>query len=151
MVPKTRRKNRGGVNICCNILTPEPYLIEIGDNVTISSEVVFVTHDNSISKVSPECINLAGKIVIGENCFIGERSTILYGVELTKSIIVAAGSVVVNSFDESEIIIGGNPARKIGTWEDFYKRNVKYSLSKAQIKDAYLNSKELLIRKKAKR
>lgn len=36
--------------ICCNILSAEPYLIEIGNDVTISGNVVFVTHDNSVAK-----------------------------------------------------------------------------------------------------
>ena len=36
--------------ICCNIMSAEPYLIEIGNYVTISGNVVFVTHDNSVSK-----------------------------------------------------------------------------------------------------
>lgn len=38
-------------NICCNIMTAEPYMIEIGNNVTISGNVVFVTHDNSVAKL----------------------------------------------------------------------------------------------------
>ena len=80
-----------GVNICSNILTPEPYLIHIGNNVTISSEVLFVTHDNSIMKINPKTFNLFGNIVIGDNCFIGQRATILYGVRLANNIIVAAG------------------------------------------------------------
>ena len=113
------------VNICCNIMTPEPYLISIGNNVTIAGNVEFVTHDNSISKVLPNCTDLFGKITIGNNCFIGARTTILYGVTLADNIIVAAGSVVTNSFTKSNIIIGGNPAREISTWENFAKKDQK--------------------------
>lgn len=40
-------------HIYTNILPTEPFLVAIGDNVTISSDVVFVTHDNSIIKVNP--------------------------------------------------------------------------------------------------
>ena len=43
----------------------------------------------------------------------------MYGCTLANNIIVASGSVVCNSFVEENIIIGGNPARKIGTWDDF--------------------------------
>ena len=106
-------------------MTPEPYLISIGNNVTIAGNVEFVTHDNSISKVLPNCTDLFGKITIGNNCFIGARTTILYGVTLADNIIVAAGSVVTNSFTKSNIIIGGNPAREISTWENFAKKNQK--------------------------
>lgn len=38
-------------NICSNIITTESHLIEIGDYTTISSNVTFITHDNSICKV----------------------------------------------------------------------------------------------------
>ena len=57
-------------------------------------------------------------ISIGDNCFLGQNSTIMYGCTLANNIIVASGSVVCNSFGEENIIIGGNPARKIGTWDE---------------------------------
>lgn len=98
-------------------MTTEPYLIRLGNNVTISGNVVFVTHDNSLSKVSSEYVNLFGYITVGDNCFLGQNTTIMYGCTLANNIIVASGSVVCNSFPEENIIIAGNPARKVGTWE----------------------------------
>lgn len=109
-------------HIYSNILTPESFLIEIGDNVTIGDRVDFVTHDNSISKISPDTINLFGKI-IGNNCFLGENSTYLYGVTLADNIIVAAESVVVDSFTTERIIIWGNPAWVISTWDKFFEKS----------------------------
>lgn len=47
---------------------------------------------------------------------------ILLGVSLANDIIVAAGSVVTKSFTESRIILAGNPAKKIGTWDSFAER-----------------------------
>lgn len=79
-------------------MTSEPYLVRIGENVTISGNVTFVTHDNSISKISPQYVNLFGYISIGDNCFLGQNSTIMYGCTLANNIIVASGSVVCNSF-----------------------------------------------------
>lgn len=38
--------------ICCNILPSEPYLVAIGNNVTISAPVQLLIHDNSIIKMS---------------------------------------------------------------------------------------------------
>lgn len=112
-----------GTNICCNIVTSESHLIKIGENVTIAGHVEFVTHDNSISKVLPNTTDLFGEIVIGDNCFIGARAVIMYGVTLAPNTIVAAGSVVTKSFMEGNIIIGGNPAHKITTWENFEKKS----------------------------
>lgn len=83
-------------------MTREPYLINIGNNVTVSTNVTFVTHDNSIKLLYPEKSDVFGKIVIGNNCFVGENVTILYGVTLADNIIVAAGSVVTKSFSKSD-------------------------------------------------
>jgi maltose O-acetyltransferase len=107
-------------------------LIEIGSNVTIANNVQLITHDNSISKVLPDTSDLFGKIVIGDNCFIGARSIIMYGIELAPNTIVAAGSVVTKSFPEGNIVIGGNPAKVITTWEKFAEKNrdLAWDLSK---------------------
>ena len=111
-----------GCNICCNIMNTEPYLISLGDNVTISGNVTLITHDNSIQKVLKDKTDYVGPIKIGNNCFIGAGSMVLLGVTLADNIIVAAGSVVTKSFHEREIIIAGNPAKKIGTWSDYGKK-----------------------------
>lgn len=113
-------------NICSNIMTPEVGLIELGDNVTIAGSVHFITHDNSISKICKNSTDLFGRIKIGNNCFIGEGATILYGVTLADNIVVAAGSVVTRSFHESNIIIGGNPAKVITTWKRFEDKSRSY-------------------------
>ncbi|MBO5629049.1 MAG: acyltransferase [Aeriscardovia sp.] len=112
-----------GCNICDNITTTQAYLITLGDNVTLAGGVLFVGHDNSVSKMIPNTTDLFGRITIGDNCFVGNRAIIMYGVTLAPNIVVAAGSVVTRSFDTPGIIIGGNPARQIGTWEDFIERN----------------------------
>lgn len=65
-----RRKGvRIGINcaIYSPIITPESYLISIGDNVTIAPGVKFITHDNSISKILPEFTDVFGRINIGNN------------------------------------------------------------------------------------
>ena len=118
----------GGVNnIYSNIAKNEPHLIWLGNNTTIGGNVEFVTHDNSISKVFPgEASDLFGRIVIGENCFIGARSVILYGVTLADNVIVAAGSVVTHSFEQNNIVIGGNPAKILTTWEKFGEKSKPY-------------------------
>ncbi len=128
-----------GTNICCNIMTMEPFLVEIGNNVTISGNVKLVTHDNSVSKLRVGEADVFGRIVIGDNCFVGQNSIIMYGVELANNIIIAAGSVVCNSFTESNIIIGGNPARIIGTCESFRKKIAPYAMSRKKAKGLFLS------------
>lgn len=139
------------VAINSNILTSESYLIEIGDNVTISDHVSFVTHDNSISKVIPGSGNLFGKIVIGNNCFIGAHSILMYGITLADNVIVASGSVVTKSIKEQNVIIGGNPAKVIGRFDSFGEKNKNKtmrvaSLSNEAKKKMLIESDKLVIR-----
>lgn len=102
-------------------------MIWIGENTTISGNVEFVTHDNSISKVMPgEASDLFGQIHIGKNCFVGARTVIMYGVSLADNTIVAAGSVVTHSFEQGNVVIGGNPAKIISTWDAFAGKSLPY-------------------------
>ena len=133
--------------LCTSPLTSESFLIEIGDDVVISTDVTFVTHDHSIMKVIPDGPNLFGKIVIGNNCFIGERSVLMYGVELAENIIVASGSVVTKSFPQSNVIIGGNPAKVIGTWESFREKNIGRAVSAKKIRDLVKTDPDVLIKR----
>lgn len=112
-------------------------LIYIGDDVTISSYVLFVTHDHSIWHLRHKYGDLKGKIEIGNNCFIGQRAILMYGVSLADNIIVASGSVVTHSFSKEHIIIGGNPARIIGTWDDFAE---KYADNFFESREEYLKA-----------
>ena len=105
-----------------NIASTEGYLVSLGDNVTIAGNVSLITHDNSVSKMIPNSTDVFGRIKIGNNCFIGGRSVIMYGVELADDIIVASGSVVTKSFHRNRIVIGGNPARIIGDYDSFIEK-----------------------------
>ncbi|MGL6058453.1 MAG: acyltransferase [Culicoidibacterales bacterium] len=104
-------------------IAAEPYLLNIGDNVMISREVSFITHDMSVSRIFEKTNYLIGDITIGNNCFIGYRSLILPGVKLGENTIVAAGSVVTKSFKDGNVVIGGNPAKIICTIESFKQRS----------------------------
>lgn len=120
----------------------EPYLLEFGDNVTVSSGVSFITHDNSATKIIPDSTDIIGRIKIGNNCFIGQRSLFLPGVEIGNDVVVAAGSVVTKSFLTEGVIIGGNPAKVIGTVEDY---RLKYSRNAFNTKGLdYQRKKEII-------
>lgn len=105
------------------ISSGEPYLITIGNNVTVSIGVSFCTHDNSAIKMYENGTDFVGPISIGDNSFIGMNSIIMGGVSLPTRCIVGAGSVVTKSFTEDGCIIAGNPARLIGNVEDSRTRS----------------------------
>jgi UDP-3-O-[3-hydroxymyristoyl] glucosamine N-acyltransferase len=53
-------------------------------------------------------------VVIGDRCFLGSASVISSNIRLSENIIVGAGAVVVNNFDECSIVIAGVPAKRKG-------------------------------------
>lgn len=140
-----------GTKTASQLKTSEPYLISIGDNVTISHDVDFITHDNSVCKLYGVNNDLYGKIIIGNNCFIGAHSIILYGVTIADNVIVGAGSVVTKSIKESNVIVAGNPAKVIKSWKEYndnigdksiYTANMNFNTKKALI----MNSLKLINR-----
>ena len=106
-----------------DITTSESYLISVGGGTTISFDVTFITHDNSVEKLRVGFSDLFGRIEIGNNCFIGARCIILPGVTIGDNVIVGAGSVVTKSI-VSNMVVAGNPARPITTI-DIYRDKVR--------------------------
>lgn len=130
-------------HIYSDIQGPEPYLISLGNNVTISSGVNLITHDNSISKSLPEFTDIFGKIEIGDNCFIGVNSIILPGVKICKNTIIAAGSVVSKSIMSEGELWAGIPAKRIGKFEEFSKKWENYAFNTTGL--SYEEKKSLLL------
>ena len=118
----------------CHIYSKLPigrdcFLLEIGNNVTIT-HTTFLTHDASVGNATNmKYTDILGKIVISDNCFTGYGTIILPGVFLAKGIIVGSGSVVTRSFKEENIVIAGNPAKKICTVKDFLNKNSVHMLN----------------------
>lgn len=118
-------------HIFSNIASCEPYLITIGDNCTISTDVTFITHDASIGVFlgRSNSSDICGRISIGNNVFIGNKSILLYGINIPDNTIIAAGSVVTKSYSENGCVLAGNPARIIGSISDFLEKNRPYFMN----------------------
>ncbi len=105
-------------------------LIELNDNCVITGSTAIVTHDYSIFHASIGCNNTAktdpefrrtGKVIVGENAFIGMNCIILPDVVVGKNAIVGAGSVVTRDVPENTVV-AGNPARPIGTVQEYFDK-----------------------------
>ncbi len=73
----------------------EPYLINIGDHVTIAGNVQFVNHDGGVwvfRDKEPD-IDVFGPIVIGDNVFIGYGAIIMPSVTIGSNCVIGAGFV----------------------------------------------------------
>lgn len=108
--------------ISCDVRS-EPWLLTIGERVTVSSDVLFITHDGTgwLFADSRGRRFRYAKISIGSDCFIGARAVIMPGVRIEDKCIVAAGAVVTRSVPSGSIV-GGNPARVIGNYADFGRK-----------------------------
>lgn len=122
----------------CRIYTTafgsEPWMITIGNKVTITSGVKLLTHDGSTWLINDEKGRRYkfSKIEIGNNIFIGVDSIIMPGVKIDDNVIVAAGSVVTKSVP-SGVIVGGNPAKIIGDYSIYKKRVLESCVSNADM------------------
>ena len=91
--------------------------VTIGDRCLIGKDVQILDFDahgvdpderrSSSGRVSP--------VVLGENVWVGNDAIILKGVRIGRNAIVAAGSVVTGGEYPEDSIVGGNPARVIGS------------------------------------
>lgn len=122
----------------------EPYLISIGQHVTISSNVQFITHDGGtwVFREEEKYKNTVkyGRIIIGNNVFIGSRTILMPGIEIGRNCVIAAGSVVTKSVP-SNSVVGGNPAKFICDINE-YKNKCFNNCPKYDISNYKKNKKE---------
>jgi len=134
----------------CRIYTykfgSEPFLIQIGNRVTITSGVVLLTHDGSTWLMRDEKGRryLYKRIVIGNDVFIGVNAIIMPGVIIEDRVIVGAGSVVTKSVP-SGCIVAGNPAKIIGYYDKFETSALEQFFSDRDM-DMGVNYEERILR-----
>lgn len=95
------------------------WLITIGDNVTMAPRVHILAHDASTKKALG--YSRIGLVKIGSNVFIGAESVVLPGVTIGDNVVIGAGSVVTKSIPSNSVATG-NPAKVIGSYEEFVAR-----------------------------
>lgn len=103
-----------------------PYLLSIGKNTTITEGVAILTHgfDWSVLKVAyGNVLGSAGKVSIGDNCFIGVNTIILKGCSIGNNTIIGAGSVVTSNIPDN-VVAAGNPCKVICPIQDYYEKRL---------------------------
>lgn len=125
------------------IIPDEPKLISFGNNVTVASGVTFVTHDVIDKVLNKMDYNFnfhynCAPIEIGNNVFIGCNVTILPNVKIGNNIIIAAGSVVTKDIPNNTIV-GGNPAKVIGSFDEYVnqRKNINDKLIYPSNKESF--------------
>ena len=89
--------------------------VEIGRNALFSWDIFLADTDfHDINDAHGKVLNPRSPVILGDNVWIGCRTMILKGSNLSSGTIVAAGTTITSSgcFEENSIV-GGNPARVI--------------------------------------
>ena len=85
-----------------------PELVEIEDDVTITSKCTVLAHDLSMRLI--DGTEKVGKVIIKKGAFIGMNSTIMPGVIIGENCIIGCGSIVTKDTEGNSIYIG-SPAK----------------------------------------
>lgn len=90
--------------------------LKIGDDCIFGNYVSIHPENHNYADLDKpirlQGVSSAGDVVIGNNCWIGAKATILDGTKIGDGCIVAAGAVVKGEFPDN-VIIGGVPAKII--------------------------------------
>lgn len=97
-----------------------PWLISVGDDVTLASNVRLLAHDASTAKAGAG--TKIGIVRIGNNVFIGADTIVLCDTRIGDNVVIGAGSVVTRDIPPNSVY-AGNPAKFICTFEEYQARH----------------------------
>lgn len=97
--------------------------IELGANVNVSEGTRFMTAKHLVQ--DPDFVADFAPVVVGDRVWFGIGATVLGGVRVGEGAVVAAGAVVTKDVPPYAIV-GGTPARQIGTRTEDLRYNLDY-------------------------
>jgi len=126
-LPKLKKR---GLNVGKNVfigtdvsIDPSyPWLISIGDDCTLTERVIILAHDASTFRHLG--YTKVGKVIIGQQTFIGAGSIILPGITIGNNVIIGAGSVISKNIPDNSVA-AGNPAVIVCSTFDYIERHKK--------------------------
>ena len=96
------------------------WAVEIGADATLSANVQVIAHDSAMFRATG--YTLVRPVRIGAMAYIGAGATILPGSVIGDGAVVGAGAVVTGEIPAGSVAVG-NPARVIGTTDEFVERH----------------------------
>lgn len=98
----------------------EPYLVSIGNQVTISHHVDFITHDGGLRIARDKYPNayLYGRIQVADQCFLGAHCILLPGAKIGAGSVIGSGSIVTGEIP-SGVVALGVPAKPVKSVEEY--------------------------------
>jgi acetyltransferase-like isoleucine patch superfamily enzyme len=107
-----------------SIDTTRPSLVSIGNDVQIVAPFTILTHGfewTVFRNKYKEIIGSSGKVVIGNNVYIGKETCILKGTCIGDNVIIGAKSLV-NKDIPSDCVAAGVPAKKIMDLDEYFEK-----------------------------
>ena len=87
--------------------------IDIGRNVFLGPQVMILTSIHEIDSGGQAArVPVPGHVVIGDQCWLGARATIMPGVTIGEGTIIGAGAVVTKDCEPGAVYVGV-PARRV--------------------------------------
>jgi acetyltransferase-like isoleucine patch superfamily enzyme len=98
----------------------EPYLVSIGNQVTISHSVDFITHDGGlrIARAKYPGAYLYGRIQVADRCFLGAHCVLLPGAKVGAGCVIGSGAIITGEIPPGVVAIGApaRPVRSVGEY-----------------------------------
>ena len=100
----------------------EPYLVKIGNHVSVAAGVRFITHDGTVwvYRQKQPTIDIFAPIVVGNNVLIGLNAIIMSGVTIGDNCVIGAGALVTKDVPSGHIAVG-MPARALKTIDEYWE------------------------------
>ncbi len=109
------------MNIAINIT--DPSYVRVGNNCALSA-CTLLGHDGVVrilNNAYDKKLDSVGKIDIRDNSFVGHGAIVMPNVTIGPNSIVAAGALVTKDVPPG-VVVGGVPAKVIGTTDELVKR-----------------------------
>lgn len=103
----------------------EPYLIRIGDHVTVTTGVKFITHDGGtwVFRQEDPDFDVFGPIEVKDNVFIGIGTIIMPGVTIGENSVIGSHSVVSRDIPPNSVA-AGVPAKVIMGLDEYREKKL---------------------------
>lgn len=98
------------------------WLIEIGNNVTMAPRVHILCHDASTKEFLG--YTKIGRVIIGDNVFIGAGSIVLPGVTIGNNVVIGANSTVTKDIPDNSLVVG-SPAKIMSCLDEYLEKEKK--------------------------
>lgn len=127
---------KGEVHIYGKVFwSTEPWIITLGDNVHITANVKFLTHDGGTLLFRDQVpdLEITKPITVGDSVYMGNNVIILPGVHIGNRVIIGAGAVVTKDIPDNSVV-GGVPAKVIKTADEYFEKIKRDSLHLGHLK-----------------